>query len=66
MGKNDWEIENELRKMKQLEMVTELKKDKFIDEIKTGLGEQIRKEPNKIQEKPKKPNLIERIKKVFK
>lgn len=62
MGNKDWEIENEIRKMKQQELVTEVKKDKFIEEVKSGLGEMIKEEPNKIQ---KKPTLFDKIKRIF-
>lgn len=54
MGTNareEWELEQEKRKMLQDHMTTEYKKNKFIEEIKSGLGEQILKEPNKLQEK---------------
>jgi len=59
---NDWEIENELRKMKQQELVTEVKKDRFISDIQKGLGEKILEEPNKIQ---KKPSFFAKLKRIF-
>jgi hypothetical protein len=59
---NDFEIENEKRIMKQEILSTELKKEKFIKEIKTGLGDMIKQEPNKIQ---KKPSFWDKIKKLF-
>lgn len=62
MDRNELEIENELRKIKQNHLVTEVKKDRFIEDIKNGLGEEIKKEPNKIQ---KKPGLLQRLKKIF-
>jgi len=39
-----------------------MKKNKFIDEIKNGLGECILKEPNKVQ---KKPSLLSKFKKLL-
>jgi len=62
MNREDWEIEQERRKMLQDSLVTEMKKNKFIDEIKSGLGEQIKKEPNKVH---KKPSLFSRFKKLI-
>jgi hypothetical protein len=59
MDKFDWEVENEKRKMKQDILVTEHKKNKFIGEIKNGLGDRIVKEPNKEQ---KKPSFLQKIK----
>jgi hypothetical protein len=56
------EIENEKRIMKQDILSTELKKENFIKEIKSGLGDMIIKEPNKIQ---KKPTLWDKIKNIF-
>ena len=50
-AREEWELEQEKRKMLQDHMTTEYKKNKFIEEIKSGLGEQILKEPNKLQEK---------------
>lgn len=40
-------IKYEERKMEQDAFVTEAKKNKFIHEIKNGLGDLIKKEPNK-------------------
>ena len=51
--RNEWEIEQERRKMLQEQMITEMKKDKFIQEMLDGLGEVIKKEPNKVQKKIK-------------
>lgn len=42
-----WEIELEQRKMLQEQLITEKKKERFIHEIKNGLGEEI------ISNKPK-------------
>ena len=41
--RGEWGLEQEKRKLLQDNMVTELKKDKFISEIKNGLGEKIKK-----------------------
>jgi hypothetical protein len=60
--RNEWEIEQERRKMLQEQMITEMKKDKFIQEMLDGLGEVIKKEPNKVQ---KKLSLVDKIKKLF-
>lgn len=57
-----WEIEQEKRKLHQDMLVTESKKKMFIDEIKNGLGEQIKIEPTT---KPKKLSFIEKLKKLF-
>jgi len=62
MDRKDWEIEQEKRKILQEEMVTEMKKNKFINEIKNGLGEKIKKEPNTVF---KKPSLLIKIKKLL-
>ena len=60
--RDEWEIEQERRKMLQEQMITEMKKDKFIQEMLDGLGEVIKKEPNKVQ---KKLSLVDKIKKLF-
>jgi hypothetical protein len=62
MNREEWELEQERRKILQDSMVTEMKKDKFIEEIKNGLGQAILEEPNKIQ---KKPTLLTKIKRLF-
>ncbi len=62
MDRKDWELEQEKRKIIQEEMVTEMKKNKFINDIKNGLGERIKKEPNTVF---KKPSLLDKIKKLF-
>ena len=48
-SREDWLLEQEKRKMSQDQMVTEYKKNKFIEEIKSGLRKRILEEPNKIQ-----------------
>jgi hypothetical protein len=50
-GEFDWTIKHEQRKMEQDVLSTEAKKRKFINEIKDGLGEIIKEEPNKPQKK---------------
>ena len=62
--KNDdkWLYEIEKRKLLQETIITDHKKNKFIREIKNGLGEEILKEPNKLQ---KKLTLFEKLKKLF-
>jgi len=62
MVRQEWEIEQEKRKMLQDQLVTEHKKNKFINEIMSGLGEEIKKEPNTIH---KKPSIWSKIKKVL-
>lgn len=47
----EWTVKHEQRKMEQDILATEAKKRKFIHEIKSGLGEEIKEEPNK----PQKP-----------
>ncbi len=44
-------IKDEERKMLQDTVATEIKKENFIREIVDGLGEEILKEPNKVQKK---------------
>lgn len=61
-SKDEIEIELELRRIKQQELSTEVKKESFIKDIKSGLGEEIKKEPNKIQ---KKLTFWDKIKKMF-
>ena len=58
----EWEIELEKRKILQESMITDIQKNKFIKEISSGLGEDILKEPNKIQ---KKPGFLSKLKKMF-
>jgi len=58
-NRSEWELEQEKRKLLQDNMDTELKKDKFINEIENGLGEKIKKEPNTVY---KKPSLLSKIK----
>ena len=47
----DYVIKHEASKMKQDFLVTEGKKNRFVNEIKNGLGEEIKKEPNKPQKR---------------
>lgn len=61
-SREDWEIEQEKRKILQDSVLTEYKKNKFIDEIKSGLGEQIIKQPNTTH---KKPSIFGKIKKIL-
>ena len=63
MEREEWEIELEKRKMLQDSYVTEMKKNKFIEEIKNGLGKDILKNPNTVH---KKPGFIDKLKKLFK
>lgn len=57
-------IKNEERKMLQDVVATEIKKENFIKEIMDGLGEDIKKEPNKIHVE-KKISFWKRILKSF-
>jgi hypothetical protein len=61
-NREEWELEQERRKMLQDEIVTEYKKNKFIKEIKNGLGKSIMEQPNNIQ---KKPTTLDKIKKLL-
>lgn len=63
MEREEWEIELEKRKILQDTYITEMKKNKFIEEIKNGLGEDILKNPNTVH---KKPGLFDKLKKLFK
>jgi hypothetical protein len=60
-------VKSEERKMLQDIVATEIKKDNFIREIvEGGLGDEIIKEPNKINvPKQKKITYIDRLKKLF-
>jgi hypothetical protein len=58
----EWEIELEKRKILQESMITDIQKNRFIKEISSGLGDEIIKEPNRIQ---KKPGLLSKLKKMF-
>jgi hypothetical protein len=62
MNREEWEVEQEKRKILQDALITEIKKNKFIEEIQNGLGESILKEPNKVQ---KKPSLFSKFKKLL-
>lgn len=61
-NREEWELEQERRKMLQDEIVTEYRKNKFIKEIKNGLGELIMEQPNTVQ---KKPTFLDKIKKLL-
>lgn len=58
----EWLIEYEKRLIKQDAFITEMKKNQFIEEIKNGLGDKIKKEPNKIQ---KKPTIFQKLRRIF-
>lgn len=62
MDREEWEIELEKRKILQDSYITEMKKNKFIEEIKSGLGEDILKNPNTVH---KKPNFFDKLKKFL-
>lgn len=51
ISREDWELEQEKRKLLQDKLITEHKKNSFINEIKNNLGKKIIQEPNKIQNK---------------
>lgn len=57
-------IENEIVADKY---ITEIKKNNFINEIKTNLGSEIKKNPNKVKvkTKSKKEKFFDFIKKIF-
>ena len=63
MDREHWEVELERRKILQDSYITEMRKNKFIEEIKNGLGEEILKAPNSTH---KKPNFFDKLKKLFK
>jgi hypothetical protein len=65
MDKEEWEVELESRKIIQEVMITDMRKNKFIEEIKSGLGEQIIKEPNKLQTKESNKGFLKKLKKIF-
>ncbi len=50
-NREDWEIEQEKRKILQDSFVTEIKKKKFIDKIKNEWSDSIMEEPNKIKKR---------------
>ena len=55
-------IKDETRKMQQDVVATEIKKENFIREITEGLGNEILKEPNKVQ---KRPSFFDKLKRMF-
>ena len=59
---DEWLINHEKRKMEQDTLATQFKKDKFIREMKSGLGDLIKEEPNKEQ---KKLTWFQKLKKMF-
>lgn len=61
-NRGEWELEQEKRKLLQDRMVTDLKKDKFISEMKNGLGDRIKRQPNTVH---KKTSIISRLKKLI-
>ena len=50
--REDWEVEQEKRKILQDSFVTEIKKKNFINKVKNEWSESLMKEPNKIKVKP--------------
>jgi hypothetical protein len=58
----EYTVKHEERKMLQDALITENKKNKFINEIQNGLGELIKEEPNKI---PKKVRWYNKLFKIF-
>jgi hypothetical protein len=62
MNREEWELEQEKRKLLQDMVVTEYKKNKFIDEIKNGLGGEIIKQK---KDQSKKLSLWVKIKKLL-
>ena len=61
------EIKDERKKIISDIVKTELAKEKFIGDIKNGLGEQLKQNPNKIKiiKKTRKEKIIEYLKKIF-
>lgn len=57
-------IKDEARKMRQDMVTTEIKKENFIRNITNGLGDEILKEPNKVQV-VKKVTFWDKLKKLF-
>mgnify|MGYP003636017907 FL=1 len=47
----EYTITHEKRKMEQYALSTEAKKRKYVHDVKSGLGELIKEEPNKPQKK---------------
>jgi len=61
-SREDWKLEQERRKILQDKIVTDYKKNKFIKKMKSGFGESILCEPNKIQ---KRITLLDKVKKML-
>ena len=51
--RTEWTIKYEQRKMEQEALSTEAKKRKYVHDVKNGLGDLIKEEPNKPQKKMK-------------
>jgi hypothetical protein len=51
--RTEWTIKHEQRKMAQEALATDAKKRKYVHDIKNGLGDLIKDEPNKPQKKLK-------------
>jgi hypothetical protein len=62
MENSDWLIRDYERKMAQEVFITDMKKEKFANDIKDGLGEIIKEQPNTIQ---KKPSFWKKLKSLF-
>ena len=60
-------LDSVINKMKADKVNTELKKNKYISEIKSGLGEKIKENPNEIKQikKTKKQSIKDFLKKIF-
>jgi hypothetical protein len=60
-------LDSNINKMKADKANTELKKNKFISEIKSGLGDKIKEKPNEIKliKKSKKQKIKDFLKKIF-
>ena len=57
-------VKDEERKMLQDMVATEIRKENFIRDITNGLGEEILKEPNKLQVQ-KKLTFWDKVKRLF-
>jgi hypothetical protein len=60
-------LDSVINKMKADKVNTQLKKNKYISEIKSGLGEKIKEKPNDIKhiKKSKKQSIKDFLKKIF-